>query len=246
MTEFLSGLHPVRAALAAGRVRELHVAASNRRVRELADAARGAGIPVLTTDKQQLTILAGSDRHQGVVARAEIGENETDLDQLLQRAEAGEALLLLVLDGVQDPQNLGACLRTADAAGVDAVIVPKDRSSPLTPAARKVAAGGAESVPFLPVTNLARALQELKAAGVWVAGLAGEAEQSLYELDLTGPLALVMGAEADGLRRLTREHCDFLGSLPMAGTVESLNVSVTAGVCLYEAVRQRGGGGSSQ
>ncbi|MEA5444661.1 23S rRNA (guanosine(2251)-2'-O)-methyltransferase RlmB [Gammaproteobacteria bacterium AB-CW1] len=240
MTEFLAGIHPVRAALAAGRVRELHVAAGNKRIRELSDQARAAGIPVLSTDKQQLTILAGTDRHQGVVARAEPGENVTDLDDLVARAESGEALLLLVLDGVQDPHNLGACLRTADAAGVDAVIVPKDRSSPLTPAARKVAAGGAETVPFLPVTNLVRALRSLQEAGVWTVGLAGEAGQSLYETDLTGPLAIVMGAEADGLRRLTREQCDFLAALPMAGQVESLNVSVTAGVCLYEAVRQRG------
>jgi len=244
VTETVAGVHAVRAALKAGRVRELHVAVGNRRVREVVDEARAAGIPVIDTDKQQLTIMSGTDRHQGVAALAEAGGRVADLDELLARAENSDRLLLLVLDGVQDPHNLGACLRTADAAGVDAVIVPKDRSSPLTPAARKVAAGGAESVPLLTVTNLSRTLEQLKAAGVWLVGLAGEAEQSLYEMDLRGPLALVLGAEADGLRRLTREQCDFLAALPMAGEVESLNVSVSAGVCLYEAVRQRGRGSS--
>jgi 23S rRNA (guanosine2251-2'-O)-methyltransferase len=240
VTDIIAGVHAVRAALRAGRVTEMHVAVNNRRVRELADEARSAGIPVLDADKQQLTILAGSDRHQGIVAQAEPREGTAvDLDELVDRAENGESLFLLVLDGVQDPHNLGACLRTADAAGVDAVIVPRDRSSPLTTAARKVAAGGAESVPFVTVTNLARALERLRAAGVWTVGLAGEAGDSLYDVDLTGPLAVVLGAEADGLRRLTRENCDFLVSLPMAGQVESLNVSVTTGVCLYEALRQR-------
>lgn len=239
MTEIVTGVHAVRAALSAGRVMELQVAAGNRRVRELSEMARQAGIPVLETDKQALTILAGTDRHQGVVARAEPAATPLDMDELVTRAESGETLFLLALDGVQDPHNLGACLRTADAAGVDAVLAPRDRSSPLTPAARKVAAGGAESVPFLPVTNLTRSLDRLRQAGVWAVGLAGEADNSFYDLDLTGSLVLVLGAEADGLRRLTRDHCDFLGALPMAGAVESLNVSVTAGVCLYEAVRQR-------
>ncbi|MDQ2068840.1 23S rRNA (guanosine(2251)-2'-O)-methyltransferase RlmB [Natronospira bacteriovora] len=239
MTDIVAGIHAVRAALQAGRVTELHVAVGNRRVRELVDMANAARIPVMDADKQQLMIMAGTDRHQGIVAKAEAGGRVADLDELVTRAENGDSLLLLVLDGVQDPHNLGACLRTADAAGVDAVIVPKDRSSPLTPAARKVAAGGAESVPFLSVTNLARTLERLREAGIWTVGLAGEAGQSLYELDLRGPLALILGAEADGLRRLTRENCDFLAALPMAGQVESLNVSVTAGVCLYEAVRQR-------
>ncbi|MFM7065689.1 MAG: 23S rRNA (guanosine(2251)-2'-O)-methyltransferase RlmB, partial [Gammaproteobacteria bacterium] len=149
--------------------------------------------------------------------------------------------LLLVLDGVTDPHNLGACLRTADAAGVDCVIAPRDRAAGLTPAARKVAAGAAESVPFAQVTNLVRCLERLKQAGVWVVGTAGEATDEVHAVDLTGPLAVVMGAEGEGMRRLTRETCDRLVRLPMAGAVESLNVSVATGVVLYEAVRQRRG-----
>ncbi|MCB1854974.1 MAG: 23S rRNA (guanosine(2251)-2'-O)-methyltransferase RlmB, partial [Halieaceae bacterium] len=147
--------------------------------------------------------------------------------------------LLLVLDGVTDPHNLGACLRSADAAGVDAVIVPRDRAADLSPVSRKVACGAAEVVPFVRVTNLARTLQALKERGVWLYGTAGEAQQSLYASDLTLPLALVMGAEGAGMRRLTREQCDFLVSLPMAGSVSSLNVSVASGICLFEARRQR-------
>jgi 23S rRNA (guanosine2251-2'-O)-methyltransferase len=146
---------------------------------------------------------------------------------------------LLVLDGVQDPHNLGACLRSADAAGVDAVIVPKDKAAGLTPVVRKVACGAAENVPFFQVTNLARTLRDLQERGIWLIGAAGEAESSLYQADLRGPLALVMGAEEQGMRRLTREHCDVLVNIPMAGSVESLNVSVATGICLFEAVRQR-------
>ena len=149
--------------------------------------------------------------------------------------------LLLVLDGVTDPHNLGACLRSADAAGVHAVIVPKDRSAGITPVVSKVACGAAETMPFVVVTNLARTLRMLQQQGVWIVGTAGEAEQSLYQSNLNGPLALVMGAEEKGLRRLTREHCDLLVKLPMAGSVSSLNVSVATGVCLFEVVRQRGG-----
>jgi 23S rRNA (guanosine2251-2'-O)-methyltransferase len=144
-----------------------------------------------------------------------------------------------VLDGVTDPHNLGACLRTAEAAGVDAVIVPKDKSALLSPTARKVACGAAEVIPFIAVTNLARTLKQLQQAGIWVLGAAGEATQSLYQSDLKGPLALVMGSEGNGMRRLTREHCDILFSIPMAGEVSSLNVSVATGVTLFEAVRQR-------
>ncbi|HGX92090.1 MAG TPA: 23S rRNA (guanosine(2251)-2'-O)-methyltransferase RlmB, partial [Candidatus Tenderia sp.] len=148
---------------------------------------------------------------------------------------------LLILDGVQDPHNLGACLRSADAAGVDAVIVPKDKAAGLTPVVRKVACGAAESVPFYQVTNLARTLRELQELGVWLVGAAGEADTTVYQADLKGSLAIVMGAEEKGLRRLTREHCDSLIKIPMAGTVESLNVSVATGICLFEAVRQRQG-----
>jgi 23S rRNA (guanosine2251-2'-O)-methyltransferase len=163
--------------------------------------------------------------------------DEGDLLDLVEGL--GRPAFLLILDGVTDPHNLGACLRTADAAGVDCVVAPRDRAVGLTPVVRKVAAGAAETIPFAQVTNLARTLESLKQAGVWVVGTAGEATDELYTVDLTGPLAVVMGAEGDGMRRLTRETCDRLVRLPMAGGVESLNVSVATGVVLYEAVRQR-------
>ena len=164
--------------------------------------------------------------------------DEADLDAVLNKQSEP---FLLVLDGVTDPHNIGACLRTADAAGVHAVIVPKDKSAGLTATARKVACGAAESVPLIQVTNLSRTLKHLQDKGVWVIGTAGEAEQLIYQVDLKGPTALVMGAEGKGMRRLTREHCDQLVKLPMAGAVSSLNVSVATGVCLYEIVRQRQG-----
>jgi 23S rRNA (guanosine2251-2'-O)-methyltransferase len=159
------------------------------------------------------------------------------LEELLDRAEGPP--LLLMLDGVTDPHNLGACLRTADAAGVQAVIIPKDKSASLNATVRKVACGAAEVIPLVAVTNLARTLEKLKKRGLWVVGTAGEAEQDVYDVDMTGPTVLVMGAEGKGMRRLTRELCDFLVRLPMSGSVSSLNVSVATGVCLFEAVRQR-------
>ena len=162
--------------------------------------------------------------------------DETDLVHILKEKSAP---LLLILDGIQDPHNLGACLRTADAAGVDAVIVPKDRSASITETVRMIACGAAERVPFVQVTNLARAIETLKDSGVWIVGTTDHASQSLFELDLTGSRAIVMGSEENGMRRLTEEHCDFLGRLPMAGQVDCLNVSVATGICLYEAVRQR-------
>lgn len=177
--------------------------------------------------------------HQGVVAEVSPSQvwGEAMLEELLERTE--KVPLLLVLDGVTDPHNLGACLRTADAAGALAVIVPKDKSATLTAAVRKVACGAAEVIPLVAVTNLARTLEKLQQRGLWVVGTAGEAEQELYQQDMTGPTVLVMGAEGKGMRRLTREHCDFLVKLPMAGSVSSLNVSVATGVCLFEIVRQR-------
>ncbi|MDG9881336.1 23S rRNA (guanosine(2251)-2'-O)-methyltransferase RlmB [Pseudomonas putida CSV86] len=177
--------------------------------------------------------------HQGVVAEVSPSQvwGEAMLEELLERTE--KVPLLLVLDGVTDPHNLGACLRTADAAGALAVIVPKDKSATLTAAVRKVACGAAEVIPLVAVTNLARTLEKLQQRGLWVVGTAGEAEQELYQQDMTGPTVLVMGAEGKGMRRLTREHCDFLVKLPMAGSVSSLNVSVATGVCLFEVVRQR-------
>lgn len=179
--------------------------------------------------------------HQGVVAEVSPSQvwGDAMLEELLDRSEA--APLLLVLDGVTDPHNLGACLRTADAAGALAVIVPKDKSATLNATVRKVACGAAEVIPLVAVTNLARTLEKLRQRGLWVVGTAGEADKDIYDQDLTGPIVLVMGAEGKGMRRLTREHCDYLVRLPMAGSVSSLNVSVASGVCLFEALRQRRG-----
>ena len=177
--------------------------------------------------------------HQGVIAEVKINDAAMNENQLLDLAEQKQELLLLVLDGITDPHNLGACLRTADAVGADAVIVPKDRSASLTAVARKVACGAAEHVPVVKVTNLARFLTKLKERNVWVIGTAGEATSDLYKTQFSGSTALVMGAEGSGMRRLTREQCDQLIKIPMAGSVSSLNVSVATGVCLFEIVRQR-------
>jgi 23S rRNA (guanosine2251-2'-O)-methyltransferase len=193
---------------------------------------------VIAADAARLRALAGEAPHQGVVAIATALEQALTLDDVL--AEVNQDTLLLALDGVTDPRNLGACLRVADAAGVAAVIVPRDRSAGLTAVASKAASGAAESVALIAVTNLARAIDEMQDAGVRVIGAAAEAEQSLFDLDLTGPLAWVLGAEGAGLRRLTRERCDALARIPIRGHVESLNVSVATGVCLFEAMRQRG------
>ena len=215
--------------------------AKNPRLVEIADAAKAAGVAVRQVAPDALQRAAGGARHQGVVAMVAATRNygEGDLDELLGRIDKP---LLLVLDGVQDPHNLGACLRSAEAAGVDAVIVPRDRAVGLTPVVRKIASGAADRVPLIRVTNLARTMKALQDAGVWIVGLAGEAEKSLYDMDLRGPVAIAMGGEGDGLRRLSREHCDFLAKIPMRGQVESLNVSVATGVALFEALRQRGGG----
>ena len=237
------GIHAVRVLLARNpeRIRRLLVTSGRDAARlvELKSLAQRAGVQVGATDDASLDRLADGGRHQGVVAEITPrgGDPETQLEEALEAAQG--APLLLVLDGVQDPHNLGACLRSADAAGVTAVIVPRDRAAGLTGVARKVAAGAAETVPFVPVVNLARALRDLKERGVWLVGTDDAADRTLFEADLTGPLALVMGSEGEGLRRLTRECCDQLVSIPMAGAVESLNVSVATGVVLFEAVRQR-------
>ena len=242
--ELIYGLHAVGAALRhePQRLRGLWVDRRRRdaRIRELLALAEAAGVRVYAEDAEALDRQCGGERHQGVFARMKAAERqwrEDELDALLDAIE-GPALLL-VLDGVQDPHNLGACLRSADAAGVHAVLAPNDRAAGLTPTARKVACGAAEHVPFIPVTNLARTLRELKQRGIWLVGAAGEAEADLYAMDLAGPVALVLGAEEKGLRRLTREECDYLAHIPMTGTVESLNVSVATGVFLFEALRQR-------
>ncbi|KAA6184636.1 23S rRNA (guanosine(2251)-2'-O)-methyltransferase RlmB [Thiohalocapsa marina] len=239
----VAGINSVRSALKFGAegVAELWLdrRRRDRRLSELADLAREAGIGLRQLDRTALDQAVDGANHQGAVAwvRVPSARGAADLADLLASSEG--APLLLVLDGVTDPHNLGACLRSADAAGAQAVIAPRDQSVGLTPVVAKVACGAAETVPFVQVTNLARTLEWLKEQGVWVIGAAGEAESTLFQSDLRGPTALVLGSEGKGLRRLTRERCDLLVRLPMLGTVESLNVSVAAGICLYEAVRQR-------
>ena len=211
----------------------------DKKTAALRELASKVNVRVEQADIQKLDALAQGARHQGVVAflAQAASQNEDSLYDLLDDLE--EAPFLLILDGVTDPHNLGACLRSADAAGAHAVIVPKDNSCGLTPVVRKVASGAADTVPLIQVTNLARTLDELKARGIWLTGTSDQSEQSVYDLDFTGPLGLVLGAEGDGMRRLTTERCDYLAVIPMAGSVESLNVSVAAGICLFEAVRQR-------
>lgn len=240
--ELIYGVHAVSALLeGGGKVYALWMLDSRNddRLQRIAELAQKAGVRVQRAPRAELDRMTHDARHQGVVAEAEGAEllDEGGLFPLLDRLDAPP--FLLVLDGVQDPHNLGACLRSANAAGVHAVIAPKDRSAGLTAVARKVASGAAEMTPFFQVTNLARTLRDLKERNIWFVGLAGEADQSLYELDLKGPIAIVMGAEGEGMRRLTKEHCDFLVKIPMAGAVESLNVSVATGVSLFEALRQR-------
>ena len=242
MSAIVYGIHAVAAALERSqKVEALLLEANNKpnaRLKKLIELAQQANTVVTQVSRQELDQLADYGRHQGVVARLE--EAPVVAGDLLSFVEGlDHPPLLLILDGVTDPHNLGACLRSADATGVDAVIVPKDNAVGLTPVVRKVACGAAEVMPFYQVTNLARTLRQLQQAGVWLVGAAGETESTLYETDLRGGLALVMGAEGKGLRRLTREHCDLLIKIPMAGSVESLNVSVATGVCLFEAVRQR-------
>lgn len=243
-TKVLFGFHAVTVRLktAPDTVTELLFDASRRdaRMRQFVERAREAGARLVEADAARLDALAGGTRHQGVVARVSPLPQRRSLDELLDDLQsAGQAPLLLVLDGVTDPHNLGACLRVADGAGVHAVIAPKDHAVGLNATVAKVASGAAETVPYLMVTNLARTLAELKERDIRVVGTSGDAERSLHQADLRGPLALVLGAEGPGMRQLTRRSCDELLRIPMAGAVESLNVSVAAGVCLYEALRQR-------
>jgi len=249
--QWIVGINAVAAAVEhdAENVREvlLEAGAKNPRIVEIESSARRRDIDVRRVNQQALDGVAGGLRHQGAVARYAAAKtwDEDELEGLVEAA-AGKALLL-VLDGVQDPHNLGACLRSAAAAGVTAVVIPKDKAVQVNATVRKTSAGAADSVPVVRVTNLSRTLRDLQKLGVWIYGLAGEADASLYALDLRGNVALVLGGEADGLRRLTREHCDQLVTIPMpgadaAGGVESLNVSVAAGVTLFEAVRQRQAG----
>lgn len=241
--DLICGLHAVAAALEQhpDRLDGLWISSerTDRRVNALITAARAAGVRFQMVPRVKLDRMAEGERHQGVVARLRTvaTKGEDELAELL--AALPPAPLLLVLDGVQDPHNLGACLRSADAAGVHGVIVPREHSAPLTAAARRAASGAAETMPIYEVVNLARTLRTLKDAGIWLIGATQDAAEPIYATDLRGPLALVLGGEGKGLRRLTREHCDVLARIPMAGKVASLNVSVATGICLYEVVRQR-------
>ncbi len=240
---WITGIHPVESALShdPARIRSVVIeqGARNRRLKAIEEQARKVGVVVRHVTREALERVADGSRHQGIAASfdAPAAGSEDDLQDLIDKA--GRHALFLVLDGVTDPHNLGACLRSAAAAGATAVIVPKDRAVAMTPVVRKAAAGGAERVPLLVVTNLARTLRDLKDAGVWLTGLAGEGDASVFDQDLRGPAALVLGSEGEGLRRLTRDTCDFLARIPMPGGMESLNVSVAAGIVLFEAVRQR-------
>jgi 23S rRNA (guanosine2251-2'-O)-methyltransferase len=235
------GFHSVTSRLRQGAagVREIYLDQSrtDRRAKELAQLARERGARLMMVDGARLDGMTQHARHQGVVARVEPVALARDLDEVLDNLT--EPPLLLVLDGITDPHNLGACLRIADAMGVHAVVAPKDRAVGITPTVEKVASGAAETVPFIAVTNLARTMRELKEREIWLIGGDQEAGRDLYSMKLDAPLAWVLGAEGDGMRRLTRENCDELARIPMLGTVESLNVSVSAGICLAETRRQR-------
>jgi len=241
----LFGFHAVTVRLktAAASISEIHIDQTRRdqRMRQFVERCKEAGVKLVESDDDRLHKLCGTHRHQGVVARVSALQQHHSLDDVLDEVEAAEAApLVLVLDGVTDPHNLGACLRVADGAGAHAVVAPKDHAVGLNATVAKVASGAAETVPYLMVTNLARTLGELKERNIWVIGTSDQAEKSIYDLDLKGPVALVLGAEGEGMRALTAKTCDELVRIPMKGAVESLNVSVAAGVCLYEALRQRG------
>lgn len=249
----LFGFHAVgvRLKTAPQSIVEIYFEATRRdaRMRQFLERAQEAGVRLIESDGARLAKLCGSHGHQGVVARVQALAQVHSLDQLLEDLEAANAAvpleqrtppLLLVLDGVTDPHNLGACLRVADGAGAHAIIAPKDHAAGINATVAKVASGAAETVPYFMVTNLARTLGELKERAIWVIGTSDAASTTLYQSDLTGPVALVLGAEGAGLRQLTAKTCDALVRIPMQGAVESLNVSVASGICLYEALRQRG------
>jgi 23S rRNA (guanosine2251-2'-O)-methyltransferase len=241
-TETLFGIHAVSTLIDRNptKIMEIWVqkGREDKRMKRLLDKAAALHIHVREVGKDQLTQKVDGN-HQGIVAFRQPVQalNERELPNILAAVEG--VPFILILDGVTDPHNLGACIRTADAAGVQLVIAPKDKSAPLNATASKVACGAAEVIPYVQVTNLSRTIKELQEQGIWIIGAAGEADSSIYEQDLTGPIALVMGAEGNGMRRLTKECCDFLVNIPMAGEVSSVNVSVATGVSLFEAVRQR-------
>jgi 23S rRNA (guanosine2251-2'-O)-methyltransferase len=241
---WIAGINAVASALEHDleHVREvlMEAGAKNPRLTEIEETARRRDVSVRRIPLQSLEGIAGGLRHQGVIARYEAAKptDEKELPALVEAA--GGKALVLVLDGVQDPHNLGACLRSAAAAGVTAVVIPKDKAAPINATVRKTSAGAADRIPVVSVTNLARTLRALQEMGVWIYGLDGSATQAIHGIDFTGNVALVMGGEGEGMRRLTREHCDGLVKSPMPGEMESLNVSVATGVALFEVVRQRG------
>jgi 23S rRNA (guanosine2251-2'-O)-methyltransferase len=240
-SKMIFGFHAVTSRIRheASSVEEIYVDndRSDRRMQELIHAAKSVGIRIIQTDDQRLSNIVGTRRHQGVVAKAGELSLARNLDELLDAIEGPP--LLLILDGITDPHNLGACLRVADGVGAHAVIAPKDRAVGLNATAEKVASGAAETVPYITVTNLARTIRELKERDIWIIGTSDDVEKTIYDVDFKGGIAIVMGNEGEGMRRLTRENCDMLVQIPMLGSVESLNVSVASGVCLYEARRQR-------
>ena len=242
-TRMIHGFHAITAKLrhAADDVKEITVAEGRQdgRMRDLLKLAETHGVRVILSDAKRLDGLAGGTQHQGVVAKVNAQAKHVTLDDVLDGL-GEQPPLLLVLDGITDPHNLGACLRVADAAGAHAVVAPKDKACGLNATVIKVASGAADTVPYIVVTNLARSLREMQERGIWVIGADGEAKRELYAIDQKVPCARVLGAEGDGMRRLTRETCDELAKIPMHGSVESLNVSVSAGICLFEARRQRG------
>ena len=244
-TRIIHGFHAVIARIRqnADSISELYVDAQRKdpRARDLLKLAETHDVRVVPVDGKRLDGMAGNTRHQGVAARVDAAQRVQHLDDVLDTLT--EPAFLLVLDGVQDPHNLGACLRSADAFGVHAVIAPKDRAVGITSTVEKVACGAAETVPYITVTNISRTLRELQEREIWVVGADGEAESDLHSFKHTGAIAFVLGAEGEGLRRLTKETCDQLVRIPMLGSVESLNVSVSTGVFLYEARRQRAAGG---
>jgi 23S rRNA (guanosine2251-2'-O)-methyltransferase len=241
----LFGFHAVgvRLKMAPQSIIEIHFEPTRRdaRMRQFIDRVKEAGVRLIESDGLRISKLAGSHGHQGVAARVQTIEQVHSLDELLENLEAAGTAqpLILVLDGITDPHNLGACLRVADGAGAHAVIAPKDHAAGINATVAKVASGAAETMPYFMVTNLARTLNELKERNIWIIGTSDDADKTIYEVDLKGPVALVLGAEGAGMRQLTRKTCDELVSIPMQGAVESLNVSVASGVCLYEALRQR-------
>lgn len=242
-SQLIFGLHAVEAAIKRQPERFIEIYAlkgrQDDRLLSIINFARKQGISIQFMARKALDNKAGDERHQGVMAKVIPAPQltEADLAGLVEGRDTPP--FILILDGVTDPHNLGACMRSADAAGVTAIVVPKDNASKITSTVQKVACGAADTVPFVAVTNLARTMRYLQEQGVWIVGTAGETEQTLYDADLKGPLAIAMGAEGSGLRRLTREHCDVLVKIPMQGSVSSLNVSVATGICLFEANRQR-------